>query len=240
MKGKINFIIDVMMFVLMAILAGIGLLIKYVLLSGEDRWIKYGRNVDLSFWGLDRHEWGTIHLWIAIVLIVLLVLHIILHWKMIICLYKKIIGNKSGRIICGSALSVITVLFIVFPFIIKEDMAEIAPGRERFEYLNKNEKHRITKEIIREDTPIQRKAEDAMAKEDLNDEHHNIDSTIEVKGYNTLYEISQRYDVPVNIITKELNIPESTPGSSKLGHLRKQYGFTMSDIELIIHNYKNQ
>lgn len=70
MKGKINFIIDVIMFILMALLAGIGLLIKYILLSGENRWIKYGRNVDLSFWGLDRHEWGTIHLWVAVALVV--------------------------------------------------------------------------------------------------------------------------------------------------------------------------
>ena len=244
MKGKINFIIDVIMFVLMALLAGIGLLIKYILLSGENRWIKYGQNVDLSFWGLDRHEWGTIHLWIAIALVVLLILHIILHWKMIICLYKKIIGNKTGRIICGSALSIITLLFVVFPFIIKVDMAEIAPGRERFGSIDKHENRRFnekeTTEAIGDDQQQQLKQEESIIAKDHNDEHHEIDPTIEVKGYNTLNEISELYDIPVNVIIKKLNIPESTPGSSKLGHLRKQYGFTMSDIELIIHNFKNQ
>jgi hypothetical protein len=253
MKGKINFIIDVIMFLLMAVLAGVGLLIKYVLLSGENRWIKYGRNVDLSFWGLDRHEWGTIHLWIAIALVALLVLHIILHWNMIICLYKKIIGNKTGRIICGSALSVITLLFVVFPFLIKVNMAEIAPGRERFESTDnhKNQRsikddadHAVSKEEIKlpEQPMVQNTTteKEIIAREEHNDEHHLIDPAIEVKGYQTLNEVSELYNIPVNVISKKLNIPESTLGSSKLGHLRKQYGFTMSDIELIIHNYKNQ
>lgn len=241
MKGKINFIIDVIMFVLMAVLVGIGLLIKYILLSGENRWIKYGRNVDLSFWGLDRHEWGTIHLWIAIALVVLLFLHIILHWKMIICLYKKLIGNRSGRIICGSALSVITLLFVIFPFLIRVDMAEIAPGRDRFGGLSPHEKHKSegieTAETRAADKEVSVPKQENIISNEHDDEHHQIDLTIEVKGYNTLDEISELYNVPVDVITKKLNIPESTPGSSKLGHLRKQYGFTMSDIELIIHNY---
>lgn len=253
MKGKINFIIDVIMFVLMALLAGIGLLIKYILLSGENRWIKYGRNVDLNFWGLDRHEWGTIHLWVAVALVVLLILHIILHWNMIICLYKKLIGNKTGRVICGSALSVITLLFVVFPFFIKVDMAEIAPGRERFGSIDKHEKqrfiendshHAISDNNVKmsEQTNIQStiKEKQENVKEEHNAEHQEIDPAIEVKGYNTLNEVSQLYNIPISVITEKLNIPESTSGSSKLGHLRKQYGFTMSDIELIIHNYKNQ
>lgn len=234
MKGKINFIIDVIMFVLMAFLAGIGLLIKYILLSGENRWIKYGQNVNLSLWDLDRHEWGTIHLWIAIALVVLLILHIILHWGIIICLYKKIIGNKTGRIIYGATLSIIALLLVVFPFIFKVDMVEIETGKERFGSNNLLEiKNNIKKESHAGKVIVNQKSKKVNIVE-----HHNIDESIKVKGYNTLNEISELYNVPYNMITKELNIPESTPGSSKLGHLRKQYGFTMSDIELIIYNYK--
>lgn len=169
---------------------------------------------------------------------------------MIICLYKKLIGNKTGRVICGSALSVITLLFVVFPFLIKVDMAEIAPGRVRFASSNKHENHRlidnasdnaVLKDKISEQPKIESEAtEEPILNEKHNDEHHEIDPVIEVKGFNTLNEISELYNVPVSVITQKLNIPESTSGSSKLGHLRKQYGFTMSDIELIIHNYKNQ
>lgn len=48
-KTNLNFLIDGVMFLLMGLLTGIGFLIKYVLLHGEDRWIKYGRNVDMSY-----------------------------------------------------------------------------------------------------------------------------------------------------------------------------------------------
>lgn len=236
MKGKINFIIDVIMFVLMALLAGIGLLIKYILLSGENRWIKYGRNVDLSFWGLDRHEWGTIHLWIAIALIVLLVLHIILHWSMIICLYKRIIGNKASRIICGSALSVLTLLFVVFPFIIKVDMAEISSGKERFGSEHQTEINEVTKQ---EPVIIEASVDQESIEEYVRAEHHHIDESIVVKGYNTLKEISGLYGVPCDYLKEKLNIPTTVSDANKLGHLRKQYGFKMSEIELIIYNYLN-
>jgi len=121
MKAKLNFVIDIIMFVLIGLLAGLGLLIKYVLLSGTERWLIYERNVELTYMGLDRHQWGNIHLWIAIALVAFLVLHIILHWNMIVCLYKKLMGNKTSRIVCGSVFSIITLLFVVFPFLIHGD-----------------------------------------------------------------------------------------------------------------------
>lgn len=235
-KGKLNFIIDVIMFVLMGALSGIGLLIKYVLLSGENRWIKYGRNVDLSYLGLDRHEWGTIHFWVAITLVVLLILHIIFHWKIILCLYKKLMGNKKGRIICGSLFSIITLLFVIFPFLIKVNVSEIKSGRERFGSEQQLELNKIEKPEINNN--LSEHYEDSKVNE-TNTEHHHIDELIEVKGFNTLNEISELYQVPCNHIKSKLNIPESVSNSSKLGHLRKQYNFKMSDIELIIYNYQN-
>jgi hypothetical protein len=242
MKAKINFIIDAVMFILMGILAGLGLLIKYVLLSGTERWLKYERNVELTFWGLDRHQWGAIHLWIAIALVSLLVLHIILHWSMIVCLYKKLMGNKTSRIVCGSIFSVLTLFFVVFPFLIHVDVDEMASGRERFEAEHrsvelKNKTVKESVEIKKETEPKTDPAQIILAEEDHDGHHHHIDSTIEVKGYNTLKEISDLYGVPSDYIKEKLNIPASVSNTNKLGHLRKEYGIKMSDIELIIHNY---
>ena len=83
-KGKLNFIIDALMFICMMAIAGLALLMKFILIPGKDRLAKYGRGVDLSLLGMDRHEWGTIHLAIGLALLGLLTLHIILHWKAII------------------------------------------------------------------------------------------------------------------------------------------------------------
>ena len=57
-RSTIKFIINISMFLCMMAIAGIGFLMKYVLISGVERWEKYGRNFDMFFFGLDRHEWG--------------------------------------------------------------------------------------------------------------------------------------------------------------------------------------
>jgi hypothetical protein len=41
-KGKINFLVDALMFLCMAALAGIGFLMKYVLIPGKEAWAVYG------------------------------------------------------------------------------------------------------------------------------------------------------------------------------------------------------
>ena len=253
-KAKWNFIIDAIMLVLMAVIAGLGLLIKYVLLSGSDRWIKYDRSVDLSFWGLDRHDWGKIHLILAIILGVLLVLHIILHWNMIVGLYKKFLKNRTTRIVIGICFTIITIFLIVFPFMIKVEVEETLSGRERYASSEETE-NSIVKETettikhdpIQEDFPIEKsnerteqhkKYEQIQHEEHSEHEHHNIDPSIEVKGYLTLKEISEKYNVPCEHIKNKLDIPKSVSNSSKLGTLRKQYGFKMSEVENIISNYK--
>ncbi|MHC4076764.1 MAG: DUF4405 domain-containing protein [Planctomycetota bacterium] len=60
-RAKLNLIIDALLLLCLAGIAGIGFLIKYVLVPGYQRWEIYGRNVSLFLWGLDRHQWGTIH-----------------------------------------------------------------------------------------------------------------------------------------------------------------------------------
>ncbi len=256
-KGKWNFIIDAIMFVLMAAIAGLGLLIKYVLLPGTERWIKYGRSVDLTFWGLDRHDWGRIHLILALVLVALLALHIILHWKLTVSLFKNLISGKKSRIISTIFLVVITVVLVVFPFFIQVDVYDTATGRERFHSLSEGvtpdatetiipaeietktpDKNKSEGESLEIEKPVQKIEEHKERLEHEEHEHHNIDPSIEVKGYMTLSEISRKYNIPENHFKSKLDLPSSVSGSDQLGHLRKQYGFKMSEIELIISNYK--
>lgn len=232
-KANLNLIIDGILLVLMGLLTGIGLLIKYVLLSGEDRWIKYGKNVNITFLDLDRHQWGKIHLIVAIVLIVFLILHIIFHWKMIVCLCKCFISNKRFRILVVLVLAILTVVCTVFPFFIKTTVDDLAFGRERF---NVHSEHANSDSII--DSKKTKSSIAAIVEEKHKDEHHNIDPSIEVKGFMTLQEVSDKYEVPCAKIKEVLDIPISTSNTSKLGYLRKQYNFKMSDVELIIVNYK--
>ena len=123
-RTKINLVIDALLLLCIAAIAGIGLLMKYVLVPGYQRWEIYGRNVDLFFWGLDRHQWGTIHLMIGFVFLVLLVLHIVLHWAAIVAIYRKLIPNAVLRCIVAVVLICLTILLFAFSFLVKPEVQE--------------------------------------------------------------------------------------------------------------------
>jgi len=123
-KSKLNLIIDALLLLCIAAIAGIGFLIKYVLVPGYRRWEIYNRNVDLSFWGLDRHEWGTIHLGVGFVFLALLVLHVVLHWSMVVSIYRTLIPNRILRCIVTVVLICLAIFLFTFSFFIKPDVQE--------------------------------------------------------------------------------------------------------------------
>ncbi len=127
-KSKLNLIIDTLLLICMAAIAGIGLLMKNVLVPGYQRWEIYGSNVELYFWGLDRHQWGTIHFIIALVLLSLLILHIVLHWQMILCIYRKLIPSARARWITAIILLVLTMTLALFSYAVRPDVYERGRG----------------------------------------------------------------------------------------------------------------
>ena len=255
-KSKINFLIDSLMFLCMAAIAGIGFLMKVVLIPGQDRWIKYGKNVEIYVLNMDRHQWGTVHLVIALVLLGLLLLHIILHWKLIVGLFSKLITNKSTRKLITVVFVFISALLFLFAFLIKPEMGEIIQGHGRQVTDGKNiPETEITdihdnKTVVKDDNINTEKNDSKIevvkdnSKDTLQDveepheRHNRSNREIEIRGYMTIGEVSLANDVPSSYIKKKLNIPETVSDNQSLGVLRREYGFRMSDIEKIINEYK--
>lgn len=131
-KQNFNFVIDALMFLCLTALAGLGLLMKYALLPGREAWAKYGRNVQLTWLGWDRHDWGQIHLYLAFILLGLLVIHLYLHWQMILGLYARLVPNPETRARLAYALLIITVIFLFLPFLISPNVQERGQGGGRF------------------------------------------------------------------------------------------------------------
>ncbi len=127
-KSKLNLVIDALMLLCMATMAGIGLLMKYVLIPGQARWAIYGRNVELYFRGLDRHQWGTIHFAIGLALIALLILHIVLHWGTILAIYRSLIPSRLVRWIIVVILICLTAILLAFSSLVKPEVGEIRGG----------------------------------------------------------------------------------------------------------------
>ena len=128
-KSKLNLIIDAFLLLCIAAIVGIGLLIKYVLVPGYQRWEIYGRNVNLFFCGVDRHQWGTIHFIIGMVFLGLLVLHVVLHWSMIVVIYRRLIPNRFARWITALILICVTIILFAFSYFVKPEIWEQGRGR---------------------------------------------------------------------------------------------------------------
>jgi hypothetical protein len=130
-KPKLNFIIDGLMFLCLMALAGLGFLMKYILVSGQDAWAKYGRNLSLSWLGWDRHDWGGLHLYLAFALLILLVIHIILHWRQILTYFYHLVPNPGLRFKIAVIFLILSLVLIYFPFMITPDTQERGRGGGR-------------------------------------------------------------------------------------------------------------
>ena len=89
-KAKINYFVDIVSFISFLVTAITGLLIFFFLPSGE-------RNggVHNTLLGLGRHDWGDIHDWAGIIMIIFAVLHIVLHWNWIVVMTKNLFKRRQ-------------------------------------------------------------------------------------------------------------------------------------------------
>jgi len=91
----------------MCSIAAIGLLLAVVIPEGKAvRASKY-------FLGLHRHDWGDIHLYLSLLLLVLLILHLWFNWSWIIQSTKKYFGNNWKNALWCISGAWILVLVIV-------------------------------------------------------------------------------------------------------------------------------
>ncbi len=117
-KNRLNFWIDVLIFLIFVCLLFTGFMM-YLIPRG------YG---GILVSGLTRHEWGDIHIILALIFISLIIIHVILHWSWEKRCFKSFlkIGPKT--------LIIITILLIAFllitPMILTRDIPERGKGRD--------------------------------------------------------------------------------------------------------------
>lgn len=83
---RLNWLVDGVAGIAFVILVITGLMLEWVLPPGT--------NKSLGLAGLTRHEWGGVHLWIALTFLAVLVVHVVMHWNWI-C------ATTSGRLGLG-------------------------------------------------------------------------------------------------------------------------------------------
>ena len=235
-KSKINFIIDVLMFIVMMAMGGIGFLMKFILVPGSEKWEIYGSNVDLFVWGWDRHQWGGLHLILGYILLGLLVLHIVFHWKQIKSMFKNLIHKKSLRIVLAFIFVIMGLLSFIFAFIVDVDVAFTKQG-ERGRRVERSRPEVVESTVSKQDRSASNLPSGKVRQEE---ENVHQETSVQVYGTMSLKEVENKYDVPADSIKKFLGIPLSTSDNENLGWLRRRYGFNMSDIGRFIEKYKGE
>ena len=111
---KTNLGIDLLLFLAMAVTSISGVVIKIIAplrRVAEEEWVRKAAAWFFESW--NRRTWAAIHLWAGVVVMVLLVVHIALHWQVIDAFCSKHITNKVLRISFYALLLVLLLLSVV-------------------------------------------------------------------------------------------------------------------------------
>lgn len=97
-KNTWNYVVDFLATLAMLALIMTGFLIQWILPARQGR---AGRRM---LWGMDRHDWGEIHLYLSIALIGLIVLHVVLHWKWVFATTRDLLRGKTDKPLPSAAV----------------------------------------------------------------------------------------------------------------------------------------
>ena len=82
-----NFWVDFASAVVLCAMLGTGVLLKWILPPGRSG----GRG--LVWLGEDRHFWGDVHFWLAVVMLALVVVHLVLHRSWVANCWRRFVGS---------------------------------------------------------------------------------------------------------------------------------------------------
>jgi hypothetical protein len=218
-RTALNAIVDAVAYAGIVVLATTGLMLRWQMPPGSGGLHGMGpgsgagagsRTVTVV-WGLSRHEWGGIHYWIALVLMGVLAVHLVLHWKWIVC----VLGGKphsdvsGGRFALGVAGLVLVTLLAAAPLLTP---AQTVPRSELLKSPSSNQQTDLGG------------TEEGVASSD--------DETI--RGFMTLEEVASKSGVPVSEILRRLALPPDTAPSEQVGRLLRTHGLDMPDLRRVI------
>ncbi|MGQ9687418.1 MAG: DUF4405 domain-containing protein [Desulfobaccales bacterium] len=120
-KAIISIIINVLLFLTLMAMTGLGLLLQFVLTppAGPEG------APSLTWLGLARHHWEVAYFSGILVVLALAVAHLILHWAWYVKLYAEAVPNSTVRNILASLGAVAAFLLLCLPLLGKPAVKEM-------------------------------------------------------------------------------------------------------------------
>ena len=118
--SRTNFWINLTTTVALAAMTGTGILQRWILPRGSSR-------SGLTWLGLDRHEWADVHFWLSVLLLVLIGVHLTLHWSWVRGGWGRFLGSLRSTL---TWLVVLVLLALVtLPLIVPAQRGDEGDGR---------------------------------------------------------------------------------------------------------------
>lgn len=98
-RSSLNFIVDLVSFLNLIGLVFTSFIMKYVLppgTGGRGQALHDGQGGEhiKDFWAMTRHQWGDIHFYLAVLFIILIAVHIVLHFGWVRNYFKSLLGSS--------------------------------------------------------------------------------------------------------------------------------------------------
>jgi len=90
-KSLIDYIVDVLMGLSFLVTAMTGVIIFFFLPGGVPR------SGYQTFLGIIKQDWTSAHNWSGLIMIFLVLVHLVLHWRWILCMTKSLFASKKSR-----------------------------------------------------------------------------------------------------------------------------------------------
>jgi hypothetical protein len=253
-RTTVNFVVDTVAFAGFVFLISTGMLLRYLLPPGSGRTEGLGvghgaadKPVSL-LWGLSRHEWGSVHFYIALTIMAVLAVHLVLHWNWIVCTVRGKPREGSGfRVALGFFGLVVVILLAAAPLV--SSVEEISRGQRKGPPVGERQDGRPRRDEAapRDDRQLRgapagqggrQSGETLPGERPGRAEHGEADHTI--RGSMTLGEMEQATGVPILYLTQELNLPDGLSPDERLGPLGRRYGFAMEEVRRVIAQYPGE
>jgi hypothetical protein len=252
-RNTLNFILDAVALIGILALVASGFLMRWVLPPGSRG------GAGKSLWGWGRHDIGDAHFYIAAGLVLLLVLHVALHWTWvcgIVGQWARQKGEEIRRIrpltrnLTGAAFLTVVVLGVAG--FLMGARANVEAGGLRptgegqragaeSDGICSEEQRILCGEIERPgdsaspvERPVKTRTGSARGGADI------AACGFEIRGSTTLGEAADIAGVSVEDLRSRLNLPKCATADERLADLWREHGFSMSDARVTIAELANK
>jgi hypothetical protein len=237
-RTSTNFWLDLVSLVVMIGLAMTGGLIHFVLPPGTGH--------SHTLFGLGRHDFGQVHFYLAVAAVVLLAVHVLLHWSWICCVLAKALGRTapSRRTQITSGLSLLFgVVFLLGGglFWASEAVEQTAAARAGNAHRDHLMRRRRMEPSIIDSGKEQANAAMLSVSPPGTSPRPEIRKTHEkhledcpagatINGRTSFMDASRICGVSVEQMRQHLALPREVGHNEQLGRLKRRYGFEIHDV----------